>query len=202
MAEKLWVAQYMRETESDKRREILKQAIAEEGLTPDNELRQRLLEVRYQIKDGREIDTFVRGWVNLNFIDNTGKGPFSKKRIEKEKKSILGDLQLELAETYGETGRQVIYEELFNLARLYIKICEEDKHYSSVVFGLGQMKKDKLISKIAADVYRAAYDIPGRYDLQEKLAIFTKAATDAFYEVYDRDKDTLRRLISGQKEEE
>ena len=202
MAEKLWVEQYIREPESGRRKEILEKAIAEEGLTPDNELRQKLLEARYQIKDGREIDTFIRGWVSLTFIDNTSTGFFSKKRIEKEKKNIRTDFQLNLAETYGETGRQVLYEEMFNLARLYMQICEEDKQYGSVILGLGQMKKEKRTAKIARDVFRAAYEVPLRYDLSEKLAVFTKAATDAFYEVYDRDQDMLRQLIDGRKEEE
>ena len=201
MAEKLWIQQYMREPESGRRREILEQAIAEEGLTPDNELRQKLLNARYQEKDGREIDTFIRGWVNLSFLDNSSTGFFSKKRIEKEKKSVLSDWQLELAESYGETGRQVLYEEMFNLARLYMQICEEDKTYGSVILGLGQMKKERRTAKIARDVYRAAYELPARYDLREKLAVFTQAATDAFYEVYDRDKDLLRQLIGGLKKE-
>ena len=202
MSEKLWVQQYMREPESWKRKEILDQAIAEEGMTPDNELRLKLWEKRYVKQNDREIDTFIRGWVNLNFLESSGKGLFSKNRIEKDKQKILEDWQVALAAEYGETGRQVLYEEFFNLSRLYIKLCEEDKQYNSVLLGLGTMKKEKLVRKIAADVFNAAYNVPNRHNMKEDLALFTKAATEAFYEVYDRDKDMLNGLVRGEKKEE
>ena len=202
MSEKLWVSQYMRETESDRRKEILDQAIAEEGLLPDNELRQKLWDVRYPMQDGRRIDTFIRGWITLAFIDNASQGFFAKKRVEKEKEKVRKDWQLQLASEYGEVGEQVLYEEFFNTAKLYMQLCEDDKTYGSVLLGLGHMKKEKLIAKIARDIFKAAYEVPIRYGMDDELALFTRAATDAYYEVYDRQKILLEQMIHGQKEEE
>ena len=202
MAEKLWVSQYMREQEKDRRREILEQAIAEEGMLPDNELREKLWKARYRKQGGREVDTFVRGLMNLMYIDNVGQGFFARKRVEQEKQKILEDWQMALAAQYGETGKQVLYEELFNTVRLFMLLCEDDKTYGSVLLGLGHMNKEKLTAKIARDVFRMAYEIPRRHGISKEVAVFTKAATDAYCEMYDRRKNLLLDLIHTRKEEE
>ena len=96
----------------------------------------------------------------------------------------------------------MLYEEFFNMAKLYMQLCEDDKTYGSVLLGLGHMKKEKLIAKIARDIFKAAYEIPLRYEMDQELAAFSRAATDAYYEIYDRQKILLEQLIHGQKEKE
>ena len=157
---------------------------------------------RYRKQGGREVDTFVRGLMNLMYIDNVGQGLFARKRVEKEKQKILEDWQMALAAQYGETGEQVLYEELFNTVRLFMLLCEDDKTYGSVLLGLGRMNKEKLTAKIARDVFRMAYEIPRKHEISKEVAVFTRAATDAYCEMYDRRKNLLLDLISSRKEEE
>ena len=199
MAEKLWVAQYMRETDSLKRAKILQAAIAEEGMLPENELRSKILEARHPLQDGRPIDCFIRGLMHLKFMDGGSMGLFGNKRIEKEKQKVYEDWQIDLVKSYGEVGEEVLYQELFNMAKLYIELCHDDSAYRSVFFGLGRMKEDKLTAKIANEFYKLGYAIPARFDMQEELRPFTRGLTDAFCEIFDRDKDLLLRLVAEQK---
>ena len=59
--EKLWVQQFKREMDRGKRREILEQAIASEGMSPENELRKKLLDARYTSQNDAPVDFFIRG---------------------------------------------------------------------------------------------------------------------------------------------
>ena len=196
MAEKLWVAQYMRETDSIKRKTILDQAVEEEGMLPENELRCALYDARYQVQDGRGIDCFIRGLMLLKFLESSSTGFFGGKRTEREKRKIAEDWQLERAKAYGETGETVLYQEFFNTAKLYIELCRNDSSYRSVLFGLGRMKDEKMIAKLANEFYKLGYTIPARCDMREDLAPFTRALTDAFCELFDRNKDALLNLIA------
>lgn len=191
MEKKPWVVQYMYELDRDKRKNILKEAIEAEGMSPENELRSRLIEYRYgKIKD-QDVDYFIRGWMNMFYLNNSTKGFFAKKRIEKQKQEIMNDWRFALAEEYGEIGQEVLYEELFNMAHLYIALCKKDKGYGSVILGIGRMKADSLANKIARDVYTMAYETPQNTGTVEDFGVFTRAATDAFIANFDNQRDLL-----------
>ena len=201
MPEKLWVEEYIRESESGERRKILEKAVADEGMTPENELRARLLEKRYITKDGQETDRFMHGWMTLSFMREPRKGLLAARRKQKDRETVRSDWALDLAGEYGETGRDVLYQEFVQLSRLYIRLCQKDSNYSAVFFGLGRMKEDNLNIKIAKDIYRVAYEAPEEAGLKEELALFTKAATDAFCEMYSREKDLLLSLIRAKQQD-
>ncbi|MGN0362462.1 MAG: DUF6553 family protein [Bilifractor sp.] len=201
MERKQWVERYMRELDCQKRKEILDQALAEEGNAPDNELRARLLESRYGKRNAQNVDYFIRGWMSMYYVNTTARGFFARKRIEKEKASVLSDWKVEMIQEYGEIGKEVLYEELFNMTMLYFHLCETDKNYGSIILGLGHMKDESLISKIAGEVYRLAYETPRVMGAEEEFALFTKAATDAYCEKYSNQQEYLmnkvNRLRSG-----
>ncbi|MCF0146690.1 MAG: hypothetical protein HUJ73_08915 [Eubacterium sp.] len=201
MMEKLWVKQYMRETKPKQRKAILEQAIADEGMMPDNELRQKIAEKRYTVVDHNDADLFLRGWLTLHFMENLKNTAFNRKRIQREKGKILSDWQFPTAKEYGEIGDQVLYEELFNMTKLYIELCTEDKHYKSIILGLGTMSKEKLRYKIAKDVYNVAFAIPKRLAFADEVGALADAARDAYCEVFDEEKEFLLELIrEGEKE--
>ena len=58
MEEKSWVAEYSRELDKKKRKEILDAAIEAEGMTPEAEVRSKLWEARYgqRPKETTEVD--------------------------------------------------------------------------------------------------------------------------------------------------
>ena len=83
------------------------------------------------------------------------------------------------------------------MTRLYLKLCKDDKSYSSILLGIGRMKDSSLVNKIAKDVYTLAYEIPQITNTVDVFRIFTKAATDTFYAVFPKERGVLEALIEG-----
>ncbi len=191
MAEKLWVEQFVRELDRDERKKILEKAVAEEGMDPANELRTKILEARYLEKNGMDIDVFIRGWMEMSFISNISKGSFGKKQVKKELDAVRKDWQFAEAAAYGETGAEVLYQELCNMVRLFVQLCQKDRAYGSVIFGLGHMKEKSLIGKIARDIYRVAFQIPRDAGVEEEFEPLSRAASEVYCEIFDKQKDLL-----------
>ena len=197
MAENLWVEQYRRETEKEDRLEILEKAIAEEGLTEENALRKQIFAERYEESKKGKIDHFIRGWMTLAYLENEAGSFLGKKRIQKEIPKIRSDFQLDLAKEHGEAGQRVLYDEFYNTARLYISLCQDDKSYNSILLGLGRMKPEKLIAKIAADLYHVSSEIPKMIGMEEELKVFREALTEAFCDTYSKQKNLLLDRLHG-----
>lgn len=178
MIEKPWEIEYYHELLAAKRQKLLEQAIATEGLSPENELRKKLLEARYgkSLERGRRVDYFIRGWVTFSMLPGTISVRNKKKR-EKELASVMSDWQFDLANQYGETGKRVLYQEFCNLTLVYIDLCRRDKTYGSVLLGIGRISEDSMVTKIARDIFKVAYEVPKQLEVAEQLRSFTNAAT-------------------------
>ena len=198
MEEKNWVNEYSRELDRTKRQQILAAAIEEEGLSPANELRKKLIDARYGKNKSQEIDYFVRGIMRLFYLKNGAGRFFAKGQSRREKEGIRSDLKLASGKPYGEVGEQVLYEEYSNLARLYISLCKSDKNYGAILLGLGKMKESSLVNKIARDIYTAAFDVPERAGMTDEMRTFQRAFTDVFCETFP-DKQALLTERIGQK---
>lgn len=195
MQEKAWIYEYIRELEPKKRRSLLEKAKAEaepeDNDRQANELRTRLLKARYSEVDGRDLDTFIRGLMDLRFLESASKSIFSKKKVPKQFEAIRKDWCMDLAGEYGETGEKVLYQEFCNMMRRYFYLCEEDRNYNSILLGIGRIKKESRIKKIAGDVRHMAFEIPEETKTAEELKLFTKAAADTFRAVYPEDAELL-----------
>lgn len=193
MEEKQWVERYYRELDRAKRAQILEEAVASEGMTPENELRRKLLDARYSENNGQMVDYFIRGWMNMYFLKSSSKSFFgpSKKKTRRELDSIRSDWQMDLAEQYGEDGRRVLYEEFCNMTLVYMSLCHTDKNYGSILLGIGHMKDESLVAKIARDIYTLAYEVPDQTDTAEEFRLFTEAATAMFCEKYSSQQNEL-----------
>lgn len=200
MERKAWVNSYMSELNRSKRREILDKAIEEEGLSPENELRKKLWESRYGHQADGEVDYFIRGWMSMFYLGTSAKGLFAARKIAREKAAIRSDWKMDLAAGYGSTGETVLYEELYNMARLYIDLCRHDRTYSSYLLGLGTLNEDALSGKIAKDIYQTAFVTAEEIGTGDEFAVFRKAAADAFCDVYPNEKHLLQKHVRKERE--
>lgn len=195
MEKKPWVVQYMYEIDRRKRKEILDEAVAVEGMTPENELRTKIYEKRYDSHKGQDIDHFIAGWMNLSYLRGTTKNFWSKRKIARARREIMDSWQMDMIGEYGDIGREILYEELFNMSRLYFDLCRRDKGYNSVFLGLGRINEDTLTVKIANEVFDVAYQTLADTEMTEDFTVFTRAATDAFCSEFDSDRDTLMNKV-------
>lgn len=195
--EKEWVRNYYRETDRKRRKQILDSAIAEEGMTPENELRLFLYDSRYgdSEKAGQEVDYFIRGWMTLEYMKSTSKFFLTKRRVSRDIASVRADWQFDKAAEYGESGSVILYNELCNLTRLYIQICRRDKTYGSFILGLGRVKDSTLTGRITDDIIKMAYELPKTLNMEEDFSIFTKAATYIFCQEFPEESDPFYRRL-------
>ena len=82
--------------------------------------------------------------------------------------------------------RQAVYDELFNMVTLYYKLCETDKSFGSLIFGLGKMSEKKLKEKSKNSVDTVAVIVPQRLSMVEEFKFFSDTATDAYEERYGK----------------
>ena len=57
--------------------------------------------------------------------------------------------------------------------------------------GMMSMKDEDITMKIAKEVLQNAYRLPMNTGLVQEMEVFTKAATQAFYDYFPREKDKL-----------
>ncbi len=196
MAETLEL-EYYKETSRPKRKELLDQMIAKNGLTQANILRQKLYIARYgsSEKNNRELDIFIHGWMTLEFIKSSKNTLRSTKKLQREGQSVLSDFQHSLIKEYGALGEEIIYQEYCNLTRLYLKLCEKDRSYGSVLLGLGRLNSDSFEKKVYDDIFRIAYVIPGILGIKDELASFSKAASYIFCQQYPTKADAFYKRV-------
>ena len=189
---------YMKEPEREEREEILDELLKAEGDTPENQLRRKLWELRYERrgKDQPGVDYFIRGWVTMSFMTKGGRGggPTTKKRLEKELNSIRSDWGMAYIAEQGELGQKMFYQELYNMCTLYLDLCKRDRNFSTRILGLLKMKEDQLVDKIARNFYEVAVLTPKVLKCEEEFALFTKAACDVFYDNFP--KKTQRKKLA------
>ncbi|MCQ2499870.1 MAG: hypothetical protein MJ117_00825 [Lachnospiraceae bacterium] len=201
-----WLDKYYHETEQEDREEILEEGIKEEGLTKENELRQKLWDLRYKPtkKERGKIDHYFQGILTLEALGRKQKSFWNTRFIKNEIETLKKVWGIELAEEYGEMGQAILKEEMKHLARTYIGICRDDKNFSGMIMGIGKMSKEKLTRKIADQVYQLAVEIPKMHHLEDMVQPFSTALIDVYFEMYPKkaDRRVLQERLDGNKSEE
>lgn len=169
------VQQFYDVTDRSRRRELLAQIVAIEGETEENALRRSVMEQRYDVRDGCEVDYFIRGWMLLGALRSRLWGVRSMRRDAAE---VLACWQMDKAGS--EPGRSVISGELYNMTRLYIELCGRDRVYNSLLWGFGTISDRRRGDKIAEEIVRQTETIPGKLGMEAEFALFREAAQSAW----------------------
>lgn len=187
-----WNVAFRRETDRNRRREILDQAEKDSLLSPEEAaFRRKILDARYDRKKDQLLDYYIRGWTKLNLLQKPSAGPGSKRRDAKDVRQVFADWQVDFCGRHGEMGRAALFDELYNMARLYIQLCEEDRRYNSVVLGFGRMKQETRTEKIASEFRAIMYDVPRRLNMEDDFSMFREAAKAAFGDCYPEQKELI-----------
>ena len=176
------IAQYYRETEPKKRKELLEQAIASGEDQEANEIRKEIWEARYRgaTNDGGLADGYLKFWMALEFNRNTGHKVFGSGRAQKEIRNELDDVKFREIRAKSPLHEELLYRECRHLVRFYMNLCEKDKNYNSILCGLVTIKKDSAKAKLQRDIYETAIRLPQELGLENELDILTKAAREMY----------------------
>ena len=117
---------------------------------------------------------------------NTGRGFFGAdmRRAVKEIRGHLERLKFKEYQEKGGLESELFYKEVCHMVRIYIDLCATDHSYNSTIFGMFRMGADQSKNKIMADVRDVAVRVPETLELQEELAIVTKAAAEVYEEAF------------------
>lgn len=190
-----WPQAYYLPTDGEERKAALNKAMAM-GLEPEkNEIRKEIWERRYG--DQKGVDRFLTGWMNMSYYANVVRSNFVAKFHKNDMIQTQKYLCYDLVKKYGKLGEEVLFMELYHLVDFYIDICLRDKKYGGVILGLGTLKEEKLIEKIAGDVYRVSYGVPSGLGLMEEHKLLGKAAVQCYYHRFPKAKDKMEQLING-----
>lgn len=188
---------YFETVDVDERRNILDR-IKENGADEEFvRICEELFERRYvsREKNVKSIDYAIRGWVNMKFLPEVARGWFTKKKLSEKVKEVLDDFGYDVCEKYGAYGKEIWYKELCNIVRVYIKLCQSDKGYGSIIFGIGKMKKEKLVAKIGQDIVTVTYSIPKEIGMLMQFEQLAQAAKTVFVEHYPKEAMYYEQLL-------
>ena len=68
--------------------------------------------------------------------------------------------------------------------KFYMTLCAQDKNYNSILCGLITIKKESSEAKMKRDIYETAIRLPKDLNLEEELALVTKAAHEVYGQEY------------------
>ena len=185
------IAAYYKEIDPMKRKALLDRSIAEGEEPEANEVRRKIWETRYKNRSSADpnsrADSFLGLWMVMEFNKNrTGKF-IGKNHAKKE---ILKEFEKTGIPVFAKGSaieREMITREVLHMVRVYAELCEKDKNYGSTLFGLFPMKENDLTSKLKADLYETAIQLPYDLGINEELALVIKAGRDLFELKYPED---------------
>ena len=146
------IAQYYRETEPEKRKELLEQAIASGEDQEANKIRKEIWEARYKgtTNEGGIADGYLKFWMALEFNRNAGHKVFGSGRAQKEIRKELDDVKFREIRAKSALHEELLHRECQHLVRFYM------------------------------DLYETAILLPQEIGLEEDLDLLTKAAREMY----------------------
>ena len=188
------ITEFYKVTKPQKRRELLEKSI-QAGEDPEkNAIRLELISLRYpEQKNGKAkdpVDALLRVWMYIEFNRKASKSRMQMKSAQKEIRKNMDDIQFLQFMKKSELHRELLYEEVCHMLKLYMTLCESDKSYRNTFFGLLTMSDEAFRQKLRADVYETAVLVPRRLDMQEELQILEEAVREVYCQVFP-DEDPL-----------
>lgn len=178
------IAEYYREADPKKRRNLLEQEI-EAGTDPEaNQIRKEIWEARYSEMDEVTMaDGYLRFWMAMEFNRKAANKWFGVKGAVKEIRKELNSVKFQELQQKSDLHRELLYRECCHLVRLYIDLCKTDRSYNSMLAGIITIKKEDVTAKIKRDIYETAVCLPRDLGMEEELSLLIKAARE-IYELY------------------
>lgn len=180
------IAAYYREADPMKRKRLLEKSIADGEDVQANAVRKELWEIRYReksdAKGNERADGFLGLWMELEFNRGADKKWFAIKRARKEISRRLEELRFAELIQKSDLHRELLYRECCHLIWIYMDLCEKDKAYSNVLFGLVSMSDERTREKIQSDILQTAVKLPAALQMEEELDLIIRAAKEMYEE--------------------
>lgn len=174
---------YYRETDPERRKELLSDGSGDEPGNDRNALRRSLWNLRYTDPkaEGHRVDRLLWQFVNILCIYRMSGPGFLRKNGEKEIREAIKTMGFQEASSLGEEGYEELYREFRNAARRYFTVCNGDKSYRKKYFGIVPISGAECSEKLARDAWRLSVGVEERFHLESELTLLSKAVKDEFF---------------------
>ena len=180
-----WLEGYNMSITGEEKKRYLDLGLAEDA-SPENLLRKKLWEVRYTQKGKvTGYDSFMALWMELGYEQKQMGHFFFKGRTKKKMMKLAEGFMF--SEGTTEALQDVLFKEYVNLVAVYISLCQKDKNYKSIVLGVGTMKDESLLYKIAEDVYNTGCGAAILSGMTEQYELLMRASKAAFLDAFPQD---------------
>ena len=180
-----WLEGYNMSVTGEEKKKYLDMGLAEDA-SPENLLRKKLWEVRFTQKGKiTGYDSFMALWMELGYEQKQMGHFFFKGRTKKKMAKLAEGFMF--TEGTTEALQDVLFREYVNLVAIYISLCQKDKNYKSIVLGVGTMKDENLLYKIAEDVYNTGCGSAILSGMTEQYELLMRASKSAFLDAFPQD---------------
>lgn len=189
---------YFNELDPAKRKDLLLAAKSELAGEEDLfEAAQMLYDARY--KGDGAADRFIWNCINLIIVYKSS-GFFAKKN-RKEALEAMKEMNADVVEKYGDTGRNVSYWEMRNAVRRYFSTTNS-KGYARKVFGIVSANDSDRLRQSTIDAYAMSLGLARKYDLADEMKVFCDAVRDEYATVDDKASERLDEYAAGRVEKD
>ncbi len=199
-----WPENYYRETDPDRRRELLEERLSQESEeAEENRLRLLLWEHRYLNKSGRQdgVDYYLKVWNELIPASENVNAVLGKKSARQTVEEFRRVFQTETLLAHPDY-EHLWYDEYVNFCRFYIEISKTDKSYTNILFKLARISEEQVSVKLAEDLCERTLIIPEKLGLIDEFRLLKLAAEDSFTGCFPEKQylyERSKRKIAGDR---
>ena len=187
------IARYYKEIDPMKRKALLEKSI-QEGQTPEEDaIRKELWEIRYketsEADKSRRADGYLAFWMALEYNRKSYGSLFRWRGARKEITKHLKKLKFDEIQEKSPLHKELLYRECCHMVRTYMQLCEEDKNYNSLAFGIMSLSDDKKVEKLRQDIRETAFQLPGAVKMEKELDIVVRAAKEIYSDYFSEEDE-------------
>lgn len=186
------IVKYYKEHDPTKRKKYLMEAIETGEDKEANAIRKELWEIRYQEPSEKgaqtRADGFLGLWMAMEFNRNAGSRLFGWKSAQKEIGKMLKKLKFAEFQEKSPLHRELLYRECVHLVRTYLMLCDKDKSYNTMIFGIITIGSDAKENKMKHDIIETAIELPRTIKMEKELQLITDAANEVYQDYFSEEE--------------
>lgn len=191
------IESYFNTTEIEQRKKLMAQMDLDKDNIENYELIRKIYELRYNKRHGSKDkvqDYFIRGWVLLGGI-RASSAALKNRQCQKAIKEVQECLGLDKYDAYSDLEKNILQKEYVNMTELYIDLALRDKSYGSTLFGIMRLSNEKIIEKLALEIYTLGFSIPKKTGHENAMKPLTMAMCQGFKNKCGNNYDLLQGFI-------
>lgn len=149
------------------------------------------MQERIITENGKQIDTWMRAWMNVVTMEKAGISVLNKKRCQKE---LRNDLQV-FGLSEGEAPDEALKDAWRSFTADYMRSCMESRMFRGVVFGIGKVKDEILAKMMLDEIVLVTKTVPEKLELGSFAAPLHEVMLETFTDRVENGEAFVKKSI-------